>query len=88
MQLSQLKRFQLATITEVASAKTSQSETASSVDPISSRLMKLGFVPGEQVKVLAQGLFGRDPLLVQIGFTRFALRRTEAERIQVEAINT
>ena len=87
MQLSQLKRFQLATITEVSSAKTSESSTASSVDAISSRLIKLGFVPGEQVKVLAQGLFGRDPLLVQIGFTRFALRRTEAERIQVEAVN-
>lgn len=86
MQLSQLKRFQLATITAVTPSNTSQS-TPSSTDAISKRLMMLGFVPGEQVKILAAGLFGRDPLLVQIGFTRFALRRTEAERIQVEAVN-
>lgn len=85
MQLSQLKRFQLATITAVTSSTASSS--AASVDPIRTRLMTLGFVPGEQVKILAAGLFGRDPLLVQVGFTRFALRRTEAERIQVEAVN-
>ncbi len=48
------------------------------------RLATLGFIPGERVKVLALGLFGADPVLVQIGFTRFALRRTEADRIQVE----
>ncbi len=85
MQLSQLKRFQLATITAVTSSTPAQSAT-SLADPISTRLMTLGFVPGEQVKILAAGLFGRDPLLVQVGFTRFALRRTEAERIQVEAV--
>jgi Fe2+ transport system protein FeoA len=28
---------------------------------------------------------GADPLLVQFGFTRFALRRAEAERVIVEA---
>lgn len=32
---------------------------------------------------MAVAPFGGDPLLVQIGFTRFALRRSEAERVQV-----
>ena len=27
--------------------------------------------------------FGGDPLLVQVGFTRFALRRSEAERVRL-----
>lgn len=111
MQLSELKRFQMATITAVRpstsastmaspaiksdaesnrvtlNATTLNADTAK-FDAISTRLMTLGFVPGEQVKILATGLFGRDPLLVQVGFTRFALRRTEAERIQVEALKS
>lgn len=56
-------------------------------DPISHRLRELGFVPGEAVKVVGQGLIGRDPLLVQVGFTRFALRRNEAERIRVTEVS-
>lgn len=109
MQLSELKRFKLATITAVRpstsvstmASPATKSDTecdlvtsnaallnpdAIKFDAISTRLMTLGFVPGEQVKILATGLFGRDPLLVQVGFTRFALRRTEAERIQVEEL--
>lgn len=50
-------------------------------DPVARRLGELGFVPGEAVRVVAFGPIGRDPLAVEIGFTRFALRRSEAERI-------
>ena len=32
---------------------------------------------------MAAGPVGAEPLLVQIGFTRFALRRREADRVQV-----
>ncbi len=52
-------------------------------DPISRRLRELGFVRGEWVRVIAQAPFGADPLVVQVGFTRFALRRAEAARITV-----
>jgi len=52
-------------------------------DPISRRLRELGFVRGEPVRIVAQGPIGGDPLLVEIGFTRFALRRAEAARVQV-----
>ena len=55
------------------------------VDPIAGRLRDLGFVPGEPVRVVAQGPIGADPLVVQIGFTRFALRRAEAARVRVQA---
>lgn len=57
-------------------------------DPVSRRLRELGFVPGEPVLVVARGLFGIGPLLVQIGSTRFALRKGEASRISVEALAT
>lgn len=54
-------------------------------DPIAVRLAELGFVQGEPVRVVARGPVGGDPLLVQIGFTRFALRRAEAARVMVQA---
>jgi ferrous iron transport protein A len=52
-------------------------------DLISNRLRELGFVTGEEVKVVGRGPIGADPLLIQIGFTRFALRRSEAARVTV-----
>jgi len=52
-------------------------------DAIARRLRELGFVGGERVEVVAAGLFSAEPLLVQVGFTRFALRRAEAARIRV-----
>ncbi len=55
-------------------------------DTISRRLRELGFVDGEEGRVVGRGPLGREPLLVQVGFTRFALRRAEADRVQVEAV--
>ena len=52
-------------------------------DAIARRLRELGFVNGEEVEVVAKGLLGAEPLLVQVGFTRFALRRSEAARIRL-----
>ncbi|HJT98100.1 MAG TPA: FeoA family protein [Rhodanobacteraceae bacterium] len=75
MRLSDLAKGAAAVIHEV--------EEASSNDPIARRLRELGFVRGEPVRVVAQGPVGGDPLLIQIGFTRFALRRAEAARVQV-----
>ncbi len=54
-------------------------------DAIARRLKELGFVAGEEVRLVARGPLGGEPLLVQVGFTRFALRRTEAARIVVTA---
>ena len=53
-------------------------------DGIAGRLLDLGFVAGETVSCVALAPWGGDPILVQIGFTRFGLRRSEAERIQIE----
>lgn len=56
-------------------------EDVHAADPIARRLRELGFVSGEPVRLVARGPLGGDPLLVQIGFTRFALRRSEAARV-------
>lgn len=55
-------------------------------DAIARRLRELGFVHGERVEVMAAGPVAAEPLLVQVGFTRFALRRSEAARIRVAAL--
>ncbi len=52
-------------------------------DSIARRLRELGFVSGEQVEVVAQGPIWADPILVQVGFTRFALRKAEAARVRL-----
>jgi ferrous iron transport protein A len=52
-------------------------------DVIAQRLRELGFVAGEPVSVLAFGPLGADTIAVQVGFTRFALRRSEAARVRV-----
>jgi len=56
-------------------------------DPVARRLRDLGFVPGEAVQIIAFGPFGKDPLVAQVGYTRFALRRAEAARINVEVVS-
>lgn len=76
MKLSDLPAFAPALVTGV--------NDASPTDTISRRLRELGFVPGEPVEVVGLGPIGREPVLVRIGFTRFALRRAEAARIDVE----
>jgi len=56
---------------------------AHATDPIARRLRDLGFVDGEPVRVVATGPMGGDPVLIQIGYTRFALRKAEAARVMV-----
>ena len=53
-------------------------------DAVAQRLEELGFVPGETIRVVARGPIGREPIAVQVGFTRFALRRAEAERVMID----
>lgn len=67
-----------------AVVETVQDQTSN--DVIARRLRELGFVNGEPVEVVATGPLGAEPLLVQIGFTRFALRRSEAARVKLRAM--
>jgi len=77
VRLSELPKGALAVVERVLDAR--------EADPIAQRLRDLGFVDGEPVRVVAVGPMGGDPVLIQIGFTRFALRRAEAARVSVRA---
>ena len=57
---------------------------ANALTPLERRLLELGFVSGEQFEILAEARPGRDPFVVRIGTTTFALRRREAESVWVE----
>ena len=54
-----------------------------SPEEIERRLIELGFVEGAEVRVLHEGLFGRDPIAVRINDATVALRRREAMAILV-----
>jgi ferrous iron transport protein A len=51
---------------------------------IALHLQQLGFLPGEQVRVLHYARPGRDPLIVRVGNSTFALRKFEAACVLVE----
>lgn len=52
------------------------------------RLLELGFAPGEKIRVVAVSFPKGDPMAVRLGNTTFALRRHEAAMVQVERCNT
>ena len=84
MRLSDLKVKQSAVIQQVHR----ETNDTSSPDLVASRLETLGFIPGTKVQVINKGVFGGDPILIQVGFTRFALRKIEAEKIEIEGALT
>jgi len=51
---------------------------------LSRRLMELGFVPGEKVRLLKRGMPGGEPLAIKVGNSTFALRRFEAALISIQ----
>lgn len=84
MRLSEMNKQDYAVVISVTELTSTEHEP----DPVTQRLRLLGFRSGTQIQVLAKGLFGGDPILVQIKTSRFALRKSEADRIQVEISNS
>jgi ferrous iron transport protein A len=75
--LSQLRPGMTATIVAVGSV-------TDGVSQLELRLLELGFIAGERVQVVAEARPGRDPFVVRVGNSQFALRRCEAQNIWVE----
>jgi ferrous iron transport protein A len=48
------------------------------------RLMELGFVPGEKIRLLKRGMPGGEPLAIKVGSSTFALRRFEAALVSIQ----
>jgi ferrous iron transport protein A len=80
--LSELAPGALGTVVRVGSGR---EEDPSAVER---RLLELGFVHGERIEVLAEARPGRDPMVVRIGNTTLALRRSEVSTVWVEVAAT
>lgn len=51
--------------------------------PLSERLVELGFIAGERVSVLHEAPLSRDPIVIECGGMRLALRRVEAALVEI-----
>jgi ferrous iron transport protein A len=78
--LDALQAGQSATVIHLAPS--SHGHAAAGAD-VSRRLMELGFVPGERIRMLKRGLPG-GPVAVKVGQSTFALRRFEAALISIQ----
>ena len=83
MNLFQVKQNQIVKIIDLKKGN----QYSPTTDPVLERIQLLGFRAGDTLQVLAKGVFGGDPVLVQIETSRFALRKNEAERIFVELVS-
>ncbi|MDB5747287.1 MAG: ferrous iron transporter [Massilia sp.] len=78
------------TLTTLDTLKVGQSATVIHLAPTAQdgvdlprRLMELGFVPGERIRMLMRGLPG-GPVAVKIGESTFALRKFEAALVSIQ----
>lgn len=69
------------TVVRVASGNPQDTEDGAD---LARRLMELGFVPGEKIRMLKRGMPGGEPLAIRVGNSTFALRRFEAALIAVQ----
>jgi Fe2+ transport system protein FeoA len=76
--LCDLPRHMTATITQVVTPANQDEHQ------LVLRLIEIGFLPGETLKVVAHGHPGLEPIAVRLGHTTFALRRHEAAFIRVQ----
>lgn len=61
------------------------SKVGGEMDSVSviSRLLEMGFLEGSEVNIVHQAPFGGDPIAVRVRGTLIALRRSEANAIEV-----
>ena len=50
-------------------------------------LEEIGFIAGEQVRLMAKAIPGGDPMVVRVGQSTFALRRAEAACVSVTPVS-
>lgn len=76
--LGSLKKGDQALITQVGNAE-------SSIELVE-RLLEIGILEGSRVEVVHEAPFGKDPIAVRVRGSLVALRRHEANAIEVEIL--
>ena len=54
-------------------------------DEISRRLLEMGLTPGVNISLLGRALLG-DPMEIEVRGYRLSVRRSEAERVEVDVL--
>lgn len=80
------------TVVPLSSLKTGEEAVVTALQPprgpqdhdLLLRLMEIGFLPGERLRVIARALPGGEPIAVRLGHATFALRRFEAALVGVQ----
>lgn len=75
-------------MTSLAELSLGQTATVLQVSPdglVAQRLMEMGVTPGVQMRFIGSAPLG-DPLEFELRGYRLCMRRTEAEKVQVEAL--
>lgn len=61
-------------------------QESENISDIASRLMHLGFIDGEKIKVTRKAPLFKEPLLVEVRGRSIALSFAEAELVQVKVV--
>lgn len=70
-------------LSELEFGKTATVKTIAEGGRVTKRLMEMGIVPGVQLRVIKSAPFG-DPLEIRLLGYNLALRKNEAEAVEVE----
>ena len=84
MTLAQMKIGEKGRITAIARSTEVEESVHLAREELERRLLEAGFLEGETVEVLHHGPVGRDPMAVMVNETVIALRRSEAEAVEIE----
>ncbi len=70
------------TLAGVAKGRSAKVSAVNGTDTVTRRLMEMGIVPGEMVRVVKSAPFG-DPMEIKVRGYHLAVRRNEARMIEV-----
>jgi Fe2+ transport system protein FeoA len=70
------------TLADLASGENGKVTTVLGTDAITRRLMEMGIVPGEVIRVVKSAPFG-DPMEIKVRGYHLAVRRNEARMIEI-----
>lgn len=74
--------FEIMTLNDLEYGRTASVVAVRGNCPVSKRLMEMGIVPGTPVRKIKSAPFG-DPIQIRVRNYCLAVRRSEAERIEV-----
>jgi ferrous iron transport protein A len=73
------------TLSEISMGESAKVTAVKGDNPVTKRLMEMGIVPGAAVRLIKSAPFG-DPLEIRVRGYHLAIRRNEAEQIEVQSV--